>query len=111
MEHTKIQELSTNNLIVEKQNFSCKKCGKCCMMKLVVNKYDIRKIEKLGKADFYETDLLGRNVLKMNNNKCIFLKKNDSEYYCEVYSAKPKGCADYPFFGTMLMECGAVNNS
>lgn len=81
------------------------------MMKLVVNKYDIRKIEKLGKTDFYETDLLGRSVLKMNNNKCIFLKKNDNEYYCEVYSAKPKGCADYPFFGTMLMECDAVNNS
>jgi Fe-S-cluster containining protein len=103
-----IHELQKKELEAEQHGFSCRRCGKCCMMKLVVNTYDIRKIEQIGKKDFYETDVLGRTVVKMSNNKCIFLKESPEGFVCEVYSARPKGCSDYPFFGNMIMECTGV---
>jgi len=108
MNHIHIKEVDRDTRELLQENFICSKCGKCCSMTLVVSNYDILKIKKQGYTDFYEQDILGRNVLKMNNDKCIFLKEVDGSFLCAVYEVRPKGCSDYPFFNNILMECDAV---
>lgn len=111
MEHIKIKEVDDKELEFLKNDFTCYKCAECCKMKVVINDYDIKKIEERGHIDFHEKDPLGRTVLKIVDNYCIFLKKDNNRFYCEVYGARPKGCEDFPFFGNNVMECPSLDNT
>lgn len=108
MKHLHVKEVDGKDLEFLKKDFTCIRCGNCCKMKLVVNDYDIQKIEEKGYEDFYEKDVLGRTVLKMIDNKCIFLKENEHSYYCEVYEYRPNSCEKYPFFNNLVMECPSI---
>lgn len=104
-----MKDVDEQELLFLKDNFICIRCAECCKMKVVINNYDIKKIEKLGYKGFYEKDVLGRTVLKIVDNYCIFLKNNGDCYYCEVYEAKPKGCENFPFFNNLVMECPSLD--
>ena len=109
MVHVHLKEVDEKELEFLKKNFTCIHCGKCCEMKVVINSYDIKKIEDNGYKDFYEKDVLGRYVLKMINNRCIFFKENEDGLHCEIYNFRPKGCEQFPFFYNYVMECPSLD--
>ena len=81
-------------------NFKCdRKCGECCIYaRARVTKKDVERIRKAGHEDFYEWDAhIKSNVLKHNEQGCVFLRKKNGEYSCSIYPVRPKVCQMYPF--------------
>lgn len=90
--------------MLTKENFECKRCGKCCRKYTVkLSNKDIRRIKKAGfrKEYFAEIDNFDRKygnyALRRINNKCIFLTERHNKAYCQIYNNRPEICKDYPF--------------
>ena len=91
--------------MLNKSNFICKQCGKCCKAYTVkLSGSDIERIKKAGykKEDFAEKDdfdvTTGKYALKRENNQCMFLIQVDDKYFCQIYENRPEICRKYPFF-------------
>ena len=74
--------------MLDSKTFKCERCGECCKkLYIILNDSDIGNIEKLGysKDAFCEVELVGefkgKFVLKKEDIKCIFLKKEEDGYY------------------------------
>jgi Fe-S-cluster containining protein len=85
--------------MINQKSFRCLRCADCCKHLIVkLYKGDISKIKKEGYGDFFVYDNhIKSNVLKQKNFKCVFLSKKKGEYYCKIYSIRPKVCRGYPF--------------
>lgn len=95
-------------LKVLQDNFKCDRyCGHCCKMTVVLDEEDVERLEKKGKKDFWENDILGRKMLKhKDDDYCVFHKKEkDGKHTCTVHKDRPDPCRKYPFFGNVIMEC------
>ena len=84
------------------ESFKCdRSCADCCKITIVrLNKEDIKRIRKAGYPETYFLDFdshINSPILRNTKNKCVFLKKKDNKYYCEVYKIRPKVCGLYPF--------------
>lgn len=92
--------------MISVQDFKCIKCGDCCKFLIVkVGKRDIDKIKKAGYDDFFGMDSHIRdNVLKRDDEGCVFLAKKGKEYFCRIYEIRPKVCKDYPFVNSSVVE-------
>ena len=78
------------------KNFKCKRCGDCCRVVPHLTKRDIERIKKLGfKKDFFVESISDINLMKMKNNKCVFLK-DEKKTSCKIYEARPRICRLYP---------------
>lgn len=92
--------------------FRCERCGKCCEMSIVrISKEDIKRIKREGYDEnyFIKRDImspgLNKFVIKKIGNKCIFLKKKNGKYFCEIYKVRPLTCQRYPFFKKDVKSC------
>jgi|APSaa5957512622_1039677.scaffolds.fasta_scaffold190477_2 Fe-S-cluster containining protein len=86
-------------------DFKCTKCGECCRMVVKLSKEDIQRINKIYQKDFTRYDKeIKSNVLKHNNGKCVFLKKQGDEYVCSIYEHRPEVCKQYPFIDKQKIE-------
>ena len=78
------------------KNFKCKRCGSCCKVVPHLTKTDIDRIKKLGfKEDFFVETIGNINLMKMKNNKCIFLEIK-AKPACKIYNSRPRICRLYP---------------
>lgn len=95
--------------MLTKKNFKCKRCAKCCK-KYLIKLYDrdIERIQKKYPKEYFVEKLeigpINDYILKKVNGKCIFLKKN-KQYFCKIYTIRPKICKQYPFFGEKIENC------
>lgn len=55
----------TRNCYVS-NDFKCKRCAKCCSLKVTLSKEDIKRIKKSGKKDFMDGKFLKRTGKKIN---------------------------------------------
>ena len=88
-------------------NFECdRNCADCCKYLTVkLGKKDISKIKREGYEDFMERDdHIGSYVLKLRDEKCVFLDKKKDKYHCKIYSIRPKVCRQYPFINSDEIE-------
>jgi len=83
-------------------NFRCERCADCCKYLTVkLGKKDISSIKREGYEDFMEFDShIGSYVLKLRDEKCVFLGRKKKEHYCKIYSIRPKVCRQYPFLNS-----------
>ncbi|MBW2974536.1 YkgJ family cysteine cluster protein [Candidatus Woesearchaeota archaeon] len=91
------------------QNFRCDRgCAECCKYLTVkLYKKDIEAIKKEGYEEefFMEFDThIKSPVLKLRDDKCVFLGKKKGEYYCRIYKIRPKVCRLYPFVNSETIE-------
>jgi len=74
-------------------------------MIIKVDKEDIKKIESLKQTNFTQYDEnIKSQVLKQENARCIFLKKEGDEFVCSIYEHRPKVCRQYPFINKSKVE-------
>ena len=92
--------------------FKCERCGKCCKTYIIkVSKKDIKRIKNKGYEESYflmhDSMSPGNNkfVLRKENGKCVFLKKKNGKYFCEIYKIRPLICQKYPFFKKNVESC------
>lgn len=90
------------------QTFKCKRCADCCKyLTIKLYKKDIKEIKRAGYAqDFfieYDTHIKSP-IIKIKNNKCVFLSKKGNRYYCKIYKIRPKVCRLYPFVNENKIE-------
>ena len=77
----------------------CLECANCCKsISPVVTDKDIQRIAKFlrVKPSQFVTDYLrldDENDYVFRTQPCPFL---GADYYCSIYSARPKACAEYP---------------
>ena len=91
------------------ENFSCdRSCADCCKYLTVkLYKKDIEAIKREGyKEEFFvEFDThIKSPVLKIRDEKCVFLGKKKKGYYCKIYGSRPKVCRLYPFLNSNKVE-------
>lgn len=90
------------------QTFKCARCADCCKyLTIKLYKKDIKGIKRAGyNEDFFmEYDSLIKSpVLRLRNNKCIFLGKKEDKHYCKIYETRPKVCRLYPFVNENKIE-------
>ena len=91
------------------ENFKCnRKCADCCKhLTVKLYKKDIEEIKKEGyDEDFFMgyDGCIKSPVLKIENDKCVFLGKEGEEYYCKIYQIRPKVCKLYPFINSDKAE-------
>ena len=84
------------------ESFVCDRtCADCCKITIVrLNNEDIKKIRKAGYPDSHFLDFdkhINKPVLRNTNNKCVFLRKKEKRYSCEIYKIRPRVCEQYPF--------------
>ncbi|VVB78136.1 Putative zinc- or iron-chelating domain protein [uncultured archaeon] len=79
--------------ILARKEFKCARCGKCCSLRVKVNKEDIERIKKAGYEDFL--DKKNKN-LKRINGRCRFLTLKNGVTGCEIQDIKPKICKTFP---------------
>jgi len=82
-------------------NEMCKKCAECCKHYPFVelSPDEINELEKVTGllCDVFTNPKGEEYFLKFKENgDCFFLKKNDGEYSCGVYEARPDICRKYP---------------
>lgn len=85
------------------KDFKCKRCGKCCSLRVKPTKEDIKKIKKSGKKgkDFLDGKYLKRIKSKVKNKnskskQCIFLEFKDGHVGCSIYKNRPEICRKWP---------------
>ena len=117
--------------------FKCTACGKCCTGEqegyIFVYESDIRKMsealnltlnafaKKYLKIIDYNFDIWDHHLEKKKSDKimptlvldfghnqdCVFLKKENGKYLCEIYPARPLQCKLFPFWSwNMVTEEG-----
>ena len=100
---------------LNKKSFRCERCGDCCKHITKIEKEDIEKIKSLSykESDFVEEDPFDKEgfVLKIKDNKCIFLANNDKINFCKIYDSRPEVCRIYPFFIGKISSCKPANLS
>jgi Fe-S-cluster containining protein len=87
--------------MTNKTKFSCKRCGQCCRMMVVLNKEDILRLKKRGMKlrEFSQADPLHpkRRIMRQENGACAFLVKEGKEGFgCWIYPLRPEVCRRYP---------------
>ena len=85
------------------KTFKCENCGECCRPIVVLNETDVKMIEETGlkRKHFLDYDPLHpkyKNILRQENNVCMFLRRKGEEYYCKIYENRPRVCRVYPFY-------------
>lgn len=91
------------------ENFRCNRsCADCCKYLTVkLYKKDIENIKREGfdEAFFMDFDThIKSPVLRIINEKCVFLGKKKGRYYCKIYKSRPKVCRLYPFVNSNKIE-------
>ncbi len=78
-------------MVINKNNFVCKRCGFCCGLDIKLEKKDIENIKKLN----YKEEYFNNNgFLKKINHFCIFLKNKT----CTIHGNHPIVCKTFPFY-------------
>ena len=97
--------------------FACLRCGHSCTQIVVVGEDEIERIESVGhpRADFLETDGLGRKRLKIDQygeKFCHFFRWEEVDGKkrgkCSIYEQRPDTCRKYPFFPDGAAESSAL---
>ena len=92
---------------MEKINFECKKCGKCCAVGFIyLKKGEAEKMAAFTglpvrqfKKKYTEFFLfLGRALKWGEDGACLFLKQGK----CSVYPARPSQCSSWPYWKNIL---------
>ncbi len=82
--------------------FSCRGCGFCCQLDVVLTKQDIRRLEIAGFEGFTraEDDVL---MLRMKGRHCLFYVSG----MCRIYENRPDICRRFPFRidGSVSQKC------
>lgn len=91
------------------ENFKCdRSCADCCKyltVKLYKKDIEVIKREGFDEDFFIEFDTHIKNpVLKIRNERCVFLGKRKGRYYCKIYESRPKVCKLYPFVNSNRIE-------
>ena len=103
-----MQYSQTQTLSIEKQLFSCKKCGACCKGYggTYVTEQDIRRIRA-----YIETDLVtvGDDFYQYSGTKPILAQRADGycifwDQICTIHPVKPRMCKDWPFIPSLLVD-------
>jgi len=98
------------------QQVDCTACANCCHSMVSVDEHDIDAIAtRLGvtpeaAARLYtvpDPDAPSVRILGASAAGCIFLHGN----LCEIYSARPKACRDFPHVSVGAHSLGARNSS
>ncbi len=91
---------------MNKSEFKCQRCGKCCKPVIKLTREDISRIRELGFSDrdFVERDPIDEEskglVMKRIDFKCVFLNIGEDGFTrCKIYGHRPQTCRNYPFFG------------
>jgi len=102
----------SNEEYLNPQTFKCTSCGECCRPIVIVTDEEIKTIESTGinQEDFIDIDPLDEtgtvNALKQINGVCVFLKRKDDKFLCNIYEYRPSICKKYPFFyDKKLTDC------
>ncbi len=91
------------------ENFRCNRsCADCCKYLTVkLYKEDIENIKREGVYEDFFMDFdahIRSPVLKIRDEKCVFLGKKKGRYYCKIYKSRPKVCKLYPFVNSNRIE-------
>lgn len=99
------------------QHIDCTACANCCRYSVVsVNPREIEAIAgRLGvtpeaAARLYtvpDPDAPASRILRTSQSGCIFLDEN----LCQIYSARPKACRDFPHVAVGTHSLGARQSS
>jgi Fe-S-cluster containining protein len=91
------KEIADNikNAVIEfRNNFSCKRCGKCCQngVGVALWPYEFKRLKKLDKNIYKHITTIGNwYALKM---PCAFY--NVKKHKCSIYDKRPLACKMYP---------------
>jgi Fe-S-cluster containining protein len=88
-----------------KKDFVCRRCGACCKPLVIVTASDIGRIKSMGYSEDFFVMSDGKKKVLRNDEKCIFLGFSHGKAFCRVYSARPRICRKYPFFGKNIVDC------
>lgn len=84
------------------KNFKCKRCGYCCTLIVLLNRFDIIRLRFAGykKKDYSVKDVsTGSDIIKIIDGDCYFLKRDkDGQTECKAYRYRPGVCRKYPHF-------------
>tara|TARA_Y100000310_G_scaffold322644_1_gene381898 strand:+ start:6014 stop:6451 length:438 start_codon:yes stop_codon:yes gene_type:complete len=103
----------TANMTIETKLDNCQHCAQCCIgEEILVEEDEIKVIaertgmnpEDFTRVHWYE--ILEYYVIEQKqNNNCIFLKRDEKTFTCEVYEFRPHFCAQYPSNKRQLEWC------
>jgi len=95
------------DFVLAKRKFKCLRCGKCCKLRVNLNKDEIENLKRIGEKDFLDES---NNHIKRVNGYCKFLNFNDGTTSCNIENNKPLICRNFPvkkgfIFRTVDLRC------
>lgn len=74
-----------------RKDFKCKRCGKCCQLKVALTDEEAKALKKKGYANHVE-----KGYIKRINGWCPFLGIENGRASCKIYSDRPEICRNWP---------------
>ena len=72
-------------------------CGYCCTFNVILTDSEIKRVKEIGFEDFFVEDKDGNKIIKRKENgDCLFLIREGKKTKCQIYSARPFPCKNYP---------------
>lgn len=86
--------------ILVRHAFKCKRCGRCCRLKLRLYPEDVKQLAKGGYRKKY---FLAGKYMRRINGYCVFLTLDEGVASCKINCLKPRICRIYPIHKDWLL--------